>query len=338
MTNMQTSIFDLEEPGEELVLSIKPKDPTKVFRPMKPPSGVLEDEDLSLVRFPVLGSPKIDGIRMMCQNAKLVSSTLKDIPNKFVREAFSTPEFEGLDGEGCVGSLTYGNCFSRSTSLLMSDENLIEEPVSWNIFDKYIYPDAEYWERANQAAKQVVSLEREIAPNIYIRLVLQKMILNLDDLLAYEKECIAAGYEGAMFRNPKAFYKQGRSTMSVQELMRRKPFSDAEAIVIGFEEGETNTNPQTTNALGLAKRSSSKAGKIKNGTLGNYLVKGLTAFKDVEFSITAFGTEKENEERWLNKESLIGKIIKYKYQKYGSIDKPRIATGIGFRSELDITL
>jgi DNA ligase-1 len=184
----------------------------------------------------------------------------------------------------------------------------------------------------------VLYVEIKVAPNIYIKWVDQVIISNLEEFLSYERKCIDEGYEGAMFRSPSAYYKQGRSTLGVQELMRRKPFEDAEAIVMGFEEGETNTNPSIPNALGLAKRSSSKAGKIKNGTLGNYLVKGLTAFKDVEFSITAFGTEKENEERWANKEQLIGKIIKYKYQRYGSIDKPRIATGIGFRSELDLQL
>jgi len=140
---------------------------------------------------------------MMCQNAKLVSSTLKDIPNKFVREAFSDPKFEGLDGEGCVGSLTDGNCFSRSTSLLMSDENPVIEKVIWNIFDKFV-PVLDYEGRAMKAINQIDSIgsvlyvEIKVAPNIYIKWVDQVIISNLEEFLSYERKCIDEGYEGAL--------------------------------------------------------------------------------------------------------------------------------------------
>lgn len=305
------------------------------FRPMKPPSGVLEDKNLHLLRFPLIASPKLDGIRMTVQDAKLLSSTLNEIPNKHVSEFLSDPMFNDLDGEGCVGSVTDGNCFSRSTSLLMSDEEPITEPVVWYVFDKFV-EDLSYRYRQGQACAQLICADYVSFGLLSVRWLPQTWIHNLQEFLDFEKKCVDEGYEGAMYRNPDALYKQGRSTLSKQELIRRKPFEDAEAIVIGWEEGETNTNPKILNGLGLSKRSSSKAGKVKNGTLGNYLVKGLTAFKDVEFSITAFGTEEENAERWENRENLLGKIIKYKYQKYGSKDKPRIATGIGFRSELDL--
>jgi DNA ligase-1 len=305
-----------------------------MFRPMKPPSGVLEDEDLHLLRFPLIASPKIDGIRMSVQDSHLLSSTLKDIPNKYVREILSHPSFNDLDGEGCVGSVTDGKCFNRSTSLLMSDEEPITESLVWYVFDKFV-DNLACKHRQHRACLQLLSCEDTFGL-LSVKWLKQTVVQNLQEFLDFEKKCIDEGYEGAMYRNPDAFYKQGRSTLTGQELMRRKPFEDAEAVVIGWEEGETNTNPKVMNGLGLAKRGSSKSGKVKNGTLGNYLVKGLTAFKDIDFSITAFGTDEENKERWNNRDRLIGKIIKYKYQKYGSKDRPRIATGIGFRSDLDL--
>jgi DNA ligase-1 len=301
---------------------------------MKPPSGVLEDKDLHLLRFPLIASPKLDGIRMSVQDSKLLSSTLKDIPNMYVREVLSNTSFNDLDGEGCVGSVTDGKCFSRSTSLLMSDDEPITEPVVWYVFDKFV-DGLSCRHRQHRACLQLLSADVSFGL-LSVKWLKQTVVTNLQEFLDFEKKCVDEGYEGAMYRNPDSLYKQGRSTLNGQELIRRKPFEDAEAIVIGWEEGETNTNPKTINALGLSKRGSSKVGKVKNGTLGNYLVKGLTAFKDVDFSITAFGTDDENVERWNNKDQLIGKIIKYKYQKYGSKDRPRIATGIGFRSELDM--
>lgn len=312
-----------------------------IWKPMKPPAGVLEDSDLHLVRFPVLGSVKLDGLRHVVQESRSLSSTLKEFPCSHLRGIFSNSQFEGLDGEFTVGSLTDGKCFSRSTSYFMADDPDPALDVWWNVFDKYV-PNLDTVRRQQLAEAQVNAAKiRAVAGNYAeflpgIRWVKQVFIHSLTEFLDFEKRCVDEGYEGAMYRSPFSFYKQGRSTLSKQELMRRKPFHDAEAVILAVFEEQENTNTAYTNEMGRTKRSSAKAGKVGKGTLGGFLVKGISAFPDVEFNIGAFGTDEECQELWDKRDWLVGKVIKYKYQKYGSKDKPRLPIALAFRDERDM--
>src|SRR5437899_138139 len=82
--------------------------------------------------------------------------------------------------------------------------------------------------------------------------------------------CIAdcRGFEGVMLRKPDGPYKFGRSTVREGYLMKVKRFTQEEAVVVGYEEQETNLNEATKDALGHTKRSSHKAGKRPAGVLG----------------------------------------------------------------------
>lgn len=53
---------------------------------------------------------------------------------------------------------------------------------------------------------------------------------SIDDLL---EQALAAGHEGLVFRNPDAYYTTQRS----KNLLKHKPFFDAEGIVVGVTEG-----------------------------------------------------------------------------------------------------
>ena len=70
---------------------------TTHFKPMKPPSGALADDELPRLRYPLYGSYKLDGIRASVQDGVLLSSTLKPIPNRELQTLWGRPEFNGLD-------------------------------------------------------------------------------------------------------------------------------------------------------------------------------------------------------------------------------------------------
>ena len=294
---------------------------------MKPPSGSLEDTDLSKLRFPLIASPKLDGLRASVQNGQLLSSTLKLIPNLYLQKKFGKPEFEGLDGELIEGEPNT-DPFNRTTSACMSIDGEPDGVRLW-VFDKFM-TDTDYEHRLLEALGQVV-LYGDVAANPFT------IVNNLAGLRKFEAECIAEGYEGMMMRKPTGLYKQGRSTMSDQGLLRRKPFSDGEAVILGAVEAQENTNEATKNELGRTKRSSAKAGKVGKGTLGKYNVVGLTVFPGVKFDITAWGDMAQRQEQWDVRDSLVGKILKFKYQKYGSKDAPRLPIPLGFRDAMDIT-
>ena len=67
------------------------------FRPML--AGTITK--LSQVKYPVLGSCKLDGVRAVVREGMLLSRSLKPIPNKFLQKQFSM--LEGFDGELILG-------------------------------------------------------------------------------------------------------------------------------------------------------------------------------------------------------------------------------------------
>lgn len=297
-------------------------------RPMK--ADELKDEDLDRLIFPVIASPKLDGIRAIKVQGRLLSSTFKPIPNQYIRGVLENELPDGADGE-----LLSGNTFQSVTSAVMShegspdfkfwmfdlvDENFLQEPYMTRLVKM------ETWRR------------RAFAPNTH--LVPTRLIQSLRELMAYETEMINQGYEGVMVRKIDGPYKCGRSTLKQGWLLKRKPFADSEARIVGFEERLTNTNALEVNDLGLAKRSSAKAGKVPMGTLGKFVcedVHGL--FPGIALKIgTGKGlTDELRLTVWKNQRAYVGRLIKYKFQKMGSKDAPRLPIFLGFRHPEDVT-
>ena len=92
--------------------------------------------DLSKLQFPVIISPKLDGIRAIVKDGVVYSRTGKPIPNKYVQDLFS--HFNGLDGELIVGNPTDKNVFQNTTSGVMSIEGMPN--VFYYVFDKWDSP------------------------------------------------------------------------------------------------------------------------------------------------------------------------------------------------------
>ena len=61
------------------------------------------DADIENIKYPVLCSDKLDGIRCIILNGVAYSRSLKPIRNKYVQDLFGREEFNGLDGELVVG-------------------------------------------------------------------------------------------------------------------------------------------------------------------------------------------------------------------------------------------
>jgi DNA ligase-1 len=123
-------------------------------------------------------------------------------------------------------------------------------------------------------------------------------------------------------------------------LLKRKPFKDSEAIIVGFEEQMENANEAEQDAFGRTKRSKHLEGMIPKDTLGKFLVReiGETPWLDREFAIgTGEGlTQDLRKEIWDNQSKYLGKIVTYKYQPHGIKDLPRLPIWKGFRDKRDL--
>ena len=299
--------------------------PTKPnFKPMLAASAT--NEEIEKFTFPLMASPKLDGIRAIVLDGVVMSRSLKPIRNKKVQELFGKPEFNGLDGELILGSPTDPNCFNHSTALMGEDlrENVSHLEITFHVFD--VIPDV-LDDEAVMRHDYLLGLRDHLPSNIQI--VPQVIVQNLDQLYMLEEVLLEAGYEGVMVKSLDGKYKQGRSTLKQRLLTKVKRFQDSEAIVIGYEEKMTNIGEREISELGYSKTSSKKADFVPAGTLGALKVRDLET--GIEFSIGSGYDDATRAELWSMKESLEGKIVKYKHFSVGVKEAPRFPTFLGFR-------
>ncbi len=293
---------------------------------MKPMlAATVENYDELEGKFPLMASPKLDGVRAIVIDGQIKSRNMKAIPNRHVQKLFAWLP-EGFDGELIVGKPTDKDCFRKTTSGVMSADG--EPDVKFYVFDQVRITPESFSERFAEMKEKTKLLKH---PSV--KFVPHKLVKNSFQLKQYEEEMLTKGYEGVMLRSIEGFYKFGRSTLKEGYLMKVKQFKDSEAKILAVEELMHNENELTKDELGRAKRSSHKAGKVKAGVLGSITVQDIHS--GVTFNIGAGFMDDERERFWAS--TIVGKIVKYKYFPSGSKDKPRFPVFLGFRDERDIS-
>lgn len=285
---------------------------TNPFRPLLA-ATIKDHSDLERLTYPMIASPKLDGIRCLIHpELGPVSRKLKPIPNWHIRTTLSQPALHGLDGE-----IISGASFTETTSNVMSQDG--KPDFTYFVFDDFTDPSKPYRERLASLTSQ--------HPNVK---VLDHWIAEtISDVLEFEGYSLACGYEGLMLRAPNGHYKFNRSTFNEQILLKLKNFIDTEATVIGFEELERNNNEAKSNELGHTERSSSQSGKVKMNTLGSLVV--TCPDFDIQFKIGSGFDQATRLDIWNNRGSLLGSTVKFRYQDIGIKDRPRFPTFLGFR-------
>ena len=277
--------------------------------------------DLDKLRFPLLISPKLDGVRAYVKNGVVWSRSNKPIPNRHVQGTFRN--VENLDGELIVGPATSPTCYRDTVSGVMREEG--EPKVRFYLFDRFDNPADPYIVRYHALSTKGIGVRSLILEQI--------RVVDLDELLRWEEDYVALGYEGLILRDPEAPYKQGRSTVKEGYLLKLKRFVDSEAMVVGFEERMHNGNEAKVNELGRTSRSSHKANKTGRGDLGALV---LQTPEGVEFSCGTGFSEKERRDIWQNRDRYLGQFAKYKHFPVGVKDAPRHPVFLGWRDKIDM--
>jgi DNA ligase-1 len=294
------------------------------FKPMLAHSKSPDPEDLS---YPIIVQPKLDGVRASVVNGRLVSRTLKAIPNAEIRAALERPEFEGLDGELIVGDPTAEDCYRQTCSFVMAENKTSPGPHHWAFFafDLWNHPGT-YSERADAL--------RKLHLPAHVGTVACVTVGSVEQLESIEEYLVSEGYEGAILRDPNGLYKFGRSGKT-GPLLKLKRFIDFEAVVIGVYEELHNGNVAKTNALGRTERSSHAAGKTGKGTLGGLELRALNGpAEGVEFRCGTGFDAADRLALWLDHhhgDPLVGKVAKVKSFPIGVKDKPRHPVFLGWR-------
>lgn len=271
--------------------------------------------ELDKLQFPVLVSPKLDGIRAMTlPHQGLVSRKLLPIPNEFIR-SHSFPDH--LDGE--LVTYTDGKLDDFNTTQGKVMRKTGEPDFKLVVFDTI--GSEPFVDRLSRAETLVGLHDRTDFLDHHL-------VQNIEQLMTYEQQFLDEGFEGLMIRDPHGRYKFGRSTAKEQILLKMKRFHDAEAIVVGKVEKMTNLNPKERDALGHAKRSTAKAGKVPAGTLGAL----VCSLDGIQFEIGTGFDDALRQQIW--NDDVIGSQITFKYQELSKDGVPRFPVFLGFRHDI----
>ncbi len=290
-----------------------------MFRPL-----LANPIDLKIVSYPAYASPKYDGFRCVIDGmGNPMSRNMKPVSNIYVQGKLKEYNFPKFDGE----LLTYTNDkvddFNTVQSKLTTRSGMPD--FKYMVFDQYMRVDEPY---ADRYAKLQTYFQHNKFKNV--RLVEQKLVHNEEELLDYEAECLAAGWEGVMIRSLNGPYKMGRSTTKEGTLLKLKRFFDAEATILSTYEFMHNANESVMTIMGPV-RSSHQENMIPMNKLGGFHVKWND---NVEFDLGVGFNDSQRNEYWTDE--VVGKMVKFKYQSVGPSGKPRFPVFLGFRDAADL--
>lgn len=303
---------------------------SKLFKPMRSVEPSVDHP----IRYPMLGSPKYDGIRCCKYQGKALTKSGKPVPNHHIRNWIEANVPDGFDGELISGSPTLETCYSTTFSAVMTQAG--EPDFSFYAFD--VCDNLEMRARERKIYVKALCMVQDVRV-----IFAEQEVINSDaELEAYYSKCLILGYEGVVLVNPMGLYKYGKSTAKEQTQLKLKPHADYEGKILETFEAMHNDNEAFSNEVGETKRSTHAENKTPAGRVGGYLVEDVTT--KAIFKVGA-GRMKHLEatEEWLahlaNPMRRIGSYLKYRSMSYGTMTNGAARHGrwIGWRDVADMT-
>ncbi len=282
---------------------------------------------MSHLRYPVLASLKKDGIRAIMLG-ELASRTLNKIPNESIRQRAEKLPY-GFDMELWNPSLAY----DEVESIVMSRVHPKSDLIQFHILDWWLNEnEATYNTRIDLVSSHIYNAGYTDTISSLVDLW---QLQTAQDLFETFKQIEEKHGEGICFRTPDSPYKQGRSTLREQYLVKLARYSRTECTIIGFVEQMFNGNDDRKNPIGMMKRRSLKGSMIGKSVLGAFQVCDANG---LEFTVgTGVGlTDSKRAEIWDNQDKWLGKTIVIKSKSHGVKIKPRSPIFVGIRNKIDI--
>lgn len=289
-------------------------------------------------KLPLYGQIKFDGIRVFIRDGIAWTRSLKPVRSEQIQSwvAHSKTMLEGLDGEIICGEPTSPDCYTRTSSSVMSYNK--PDDFTFYAFDKW--DNCGTFEERLDEVEDVCNVWTKYSDTQTLRLAETILLETMDDVHEMHTNAIMEGHEGIILRSPSAFYKYGRGTPVQCELIKMKEggWVDTECKVLGFYEQMENTNEQTRDNLGNAQRSGHQEGLVGKDTLGAFLLYGkFEDGREFECRCGSGLNDALRQKIWNDPASYRHQIVKIKYFNVGIKDKPRFPIFLGFRHPDDMS-
>jgi DNA ligase-1 len=288
-----------------------------------------EKTDIKTLKYPLLASYKLDGIRCIFKDGQMYTRALKQFPNVQLRKRFehlarlSKEKDTILDGELLAKSLT----FNELSGLTRQLDKELPEDLNFYCFDAIHNKD---FHMGFQTRTTFLGTMNNRGC-IYMKILPQLLIDSSIGITILYEEALAWGCDGLILRDPNGRYKFGRGTLKEGLIYKIKPFKTFDAKIIGVTQStEVREGAEKKiNELGMSVTSKKKADRI----LINKACAFEVIYKNRLLQVVIAMTDEEKEEVWKHKEKYIGRWIEYKGMLVGSKDLPRHPVFIRFRDD-----
>jgi len=296
------------------------------------------------LKYPLIATYKKDGIRTEIGNGKLLSRSLKPIPNIQINEylevlvKYAMEKKVIIEGELYVHGLRIGEINMIVSSLDYNTksyhnkikkalrDNELSKPFNYYIslpkeFELYVF---DYIRNTGESYKERIERAQELSvfPGVVVSTPCE--ISNAMELSIMYNRAIKKGYEGLVLRDPKGYYKLGRSTLKEQLFLKMKPIDTLTGSILGVTEELKNTNTSFLDERGYMTKRNTLADKEETGRAAAFIV----SYKGDEVKVTITGTDEFRTHVYQNIEKYMGRHIKFKGLLLGAKSKPRHTTMI----------
>lgn len=194
------------------------------FRPMRAADA---PEDLSTLPYPLLVSPKFDGIRAARWRDRLITRRGEPVPNRHVTQVLIDACPEGVEGELLLFSLYLRH--REVASAIMSRDGT--PPFVFAVFDCWSWPRLPFSERLKDLENMLGGGQHR---SVWV--VPHSLVHSPEDLARSFHAATEAGAEGLILRDPDGLYVRDRCHRTRGPVWKLKGTRDDEAEVVGFEE------------------------------------------------------------------------------------------------------
>jgi DNA ligase-1 len=298
----------------------------KKFTPMLAPNQKI---DINTLKYPLLASYKLDGIRCIFKDGQMFSRALKQFPNIQLRKRFeylakySKDHNVILDGELLAKSLT----FNELSGITRQLDKKLPDDLLFYCFDAIHQEDYTMSFRTRTTFLETLDIKFE-----YFKLVVQWAVNNVDEVNDLYENALAWGCDGLILRSLTGKYKFGRGTIKEGLIFKMKPFETFDAQITGvIQATEVREGAEKKiNELGRSVTSKKKDDRVLIEKAAAFTV----LYEGKELKVTIGMKDIEKLAIWKNRNKYIGRWIEYKGMLVGAKDLPRHPTFKGrFRDD-----
>jgi DNA ligase-1 len=294
------------------------------------------------IRYPMLSSPKFDGIRGVCVAGEILTRAMKPHKNQNLPEHLSDLvrlsrrlrlvfDFEIFDSTV--------RTFSEHMSVLGAFDKPIPDSMRCYIFDCITI--AEWHGGPPRPFVERVARYEEVTEKFNedrYTAVSQDIAHTASDAERYFEEHLSAGLEGSMLRHPESRYKHGRATINEGSIFKFKAFATADGRIVEVVQRRKMKEglERTLTPTGHMERVHTQDSYGLDDMTGAFKVLFLDGQGRETVSEINYGRGFPHEVRrqhWAERDSLIGKMVEVRHLPHGAKEGIRIGTLVRFRED-----